>query len=201
MLPDFPKSRKELSEQLRLRLLLRVQEKSIFGRIRRQIQQNDGKHFSFEQILDVGKRIVNEGYEEMRIPIQFKLEEIPKLVGDALFEKLDGLADDIAAQTSQFGFRKMEEACRQAGTAFDAGGQPFTKEMFLQAEEAREWGFDPQTHRPEGIYVAHPDTAKRMHDLWKSWEQDRDFMKKVEELRSRKYEAWRDRESCRKLVN
>jgi hypothetical protein len=201
LLPDFPKTRKEISEQLLLRLRLQVQEKSVFGRIPRQVQQHEGgRQFSYEQILEHGKRIVTEEHEQALIPIQFEREEIPKLIGDRLIRKLDQLAEAMATHTSQLGFRKMEEACRVAGTAFDAGGKPFTKEMFLQFEEARDWSFDPRTHEQLGNYVAHPDTAKRMHDLWQLWEQDREFMKKFNDLKTRKFEAWRDRESCRKLV-
>jgi hypothetical protein len=200
MLPDFPESRRELSQQLQLRLRLGVQEKSAFGRIPRQVQAHEGERMSYEQILDVGRRIVDEKYEEVRIPIQFKLEEIPGLVGKALLAKLDELADAVAAKTSELGFRKMEESCNLAGTAFNAGGKPFSQEMFLEAEEARDWEFDPKTHAQKGNYVAHPDTAKWMHETWKSWEQDKSFMRKFAELKARKFEAWRDRESRRKLV-
>jgi len=63
--------------------------------------------------------------------------------------------------------------------------------------------FDPQTGKPdpEAVYIAHPDTAEWMHRLWQEWEKDGDFMKRVAEIRAKKYEEWRDRESRRKLVD
>jgi hypothetical protein len=63
--------------------------------------------------------------------------------------------------------------------------------------------FDPLTGKPdpEGVYIAHPNTAEWMHRLWQEWEKDGAFMKRVAELRAKKYEDWRDRESRRKLVD
>jgi hypothetical protein len=203
VLPDFPRSRKEISEKLRLHLRLRVQAKSPFAALGRQFTQHEGKIFSYEQIIDEGKRIVEEGFEEMRAPVQFQFEEIPDLVGEVLFQKLDAIADDIAKQTSRLGYRRLDEATRLAGTAIDAGGQPFTQELFLKSEEARQMDFDPLTGKPdpEGVYIAHPNTAEWMHRLWQEWEKDGAFMKRVAELRAKKYEDWRDRESRRKLVD
>jgi hypothetical protein len=201
VLPDFPKSRKELSERLRLHLRLRVQAKTPFAAIGRQFTQHEGRAFSYEQILDERKKVIESGFEEMQIPVRLDLKEIPDLVGEMLLQKVDKLADDIARQTSQLGYRVLDESTRLAGTAIDAGGKPLTQELFLKGEEARDWEFDPQTNKKEGFYLAHPDTAERMHKLWQEWEQDKAFMKRVEELRARKHEEWRDRESRRKLVD
>jgi hypothetical protein len=201
MLPDFPKSRKELSEKLRLHLRLRVQDKSPWAVLGREFTQHEGRAFSYEQIIDESKRIVETGFEEMVVPIRVEFKDIPDLVGEALLRKLDELADNIAEQTSRLGQRRLTEATRLAGTAIDAGGQPFTQELFLQSESARDWEFDHLTGQQEGVYIAHPQTAERMHNLWQEWEKDSAFMKRVAELKARKYEEWRDRESRRKLVD
>jgi len=112
MLPDFPRSRREISEKLRLCLRLRVQAKSPFAALGRQFTQHEGKIFSYEQIVDEGKRVVEEGFEKMRAPVEFQFEEIPDLVGEALLQKLDAIADDIAKQISRLGYRRLDEAAR-----------------------------------------------------------------------------------------
>jgi len=201
MLPDFPKSRKELSDKLRLHLRLRVQDKSPWAALGREYTQHEGRAFSYEQIIDEGKRIVETGFEEMVVPIRFEFKDIPDLVGETLFGKLDEMADDIAKQTSQLGQSRLNEATQLAGTAIDAGGQPFTQELFLRGESARDWEFNHLTGQQEGVYIAHPQTAERIHKLWQEWEKDSAFMKRVAELKARKYEEWRDRESRRKLVD
>jgi hypothetical protein len=201
MLPDFPKSRKELSEKLRLHIRLRVQDKSPWAALGREYTQHEGRAFSYEQIIDESKRIVETGYEEMVVPIRVEFKDIPDLIGEALFRKLDEIADNIAEQTSRLGQRRLSEATQLAGTAIDAGGQPFTQELFLKSENARDWEFNHLTGQQEGVYIAHPQTAERMHNLWQEWEKDLAFMKRVAELKARKYEEWRDRESRRKLVD
>lgn len=201
MLPDFPRSRKELSEKLLLYVRMGVQRRSVFAELGRQYVQHEGTAFSFEQIMDEKRRQVRQGYEQFRSPVRFTLEEIPDLAGDRLFQKLDELAEDMARQTSELGFRRLDESSQLAGTATDADGSPLTKDLFLQAEDKADWDFDPKTGKREGIYIAHPDTAEAMHNAWIAWEKDKEFMKRVEEMRARKYEEWRDRESNRKLVD
>ena len=151
---------------------LRVQGKSPWAALGREFTQHEGRAFSYEQIIDESKRIVETGFEEMVVPIRVEFKDIPDLVGEALLRKLDELADNIAEQTSRLGQRRLTEATRLAGTAIDAGGQPFTQELFLQSESARDWEFDHLTGQQEGVYIAHPQTAERMHNIWQEWEQD-----------------------------
>jgi hypothetical protein len=52
--------------------------------------------------------------------------------------KLDEIADDFARQTTELGYRRLDEATHIVGTAIDAGEQPFSKELFLQSEAIRD---------------------------------------------------------------
>ena len=201
MLPDFPRSRQELRERLLYYVKMQVQERSVFATLGRQFTQHEGHGFTYEQLQDEGKRTVESGFEEIRTPMQFRFEDVPKLVGEARLQQLNEYAEDMARQQSMLAYRVLGEASERAGTAIDAGGQPMTKELFLKSEEMREVDFDPVTGKVQGVYIAHPDTASAMHNLWQEWEKDRVFMKAVDEIRARKYEEWRDRESRRKLVD
>src|ERR1700722_8486239 len=145
VLPDFPRSRKELYEQLLLDLRLRVQGKSPFAALCRQFTQHEGKTFSYEQVLDNDKRTVKDGFEELRTPWQLEVKDIPDLVGPKLFQKIEEIAEDIARQTSQLGYRRLDEATRLAGTAIDAGGQPVTRKLFLKGEKPETGEFNPHT--------------------------------------------------------
>ena len=73
LFPGFPKSRKELAEQLRLALKFQVQQKTPFAAMGRQFTQREGKAFSWEQIPGERKRIIESGFEEMRIPVSLEL--------------------------------------------------------------------------------------------------------------------------------
>jgi hypothetical protein len=69
-----------------------------------------------------------------------------------------------------------------------------TQEMVLDMMERVDWS-------PDSVFIAHPVMAEAMQELWKEWEKDAAFMKKVKEVEYRKKEEWRDRESNRKLVD
>jgi hypothetical protein len=86
LLPDFPKSRKQLSEMLMLRLHLRTQDQSPWGSAR-QITQHEASAFSYEQITDAGKATVQEGFEEVKVPITVRFDEVPTLVGSILLQR------------------------------------------------------------------------------------------------------------------
>jgi hypothetical protein len=130
-----------------------------------------------------------------------RFEDVPSLVGERLDTKLAGIADDIARHLSESFRQTMDTTTREAGTAIDAGGAPFSKELYLQGMEKIEINFDPKTRRPELVFWAGPKMVEAMQKAWEDWKQDREFMRKYNDLMARKYEDWRDRESRRKLVD
>lgn len=178
-----------------------VQAKSPLRALGTIIRQHEGMLHSYEQQTDAGIRSLTEGLQEVSVPIEVKIEEIPDLVGEKLVAKLDTLAEDAARQVSQITFRKMDDVTREAGMAVDAGGGPPTKEIWLEMFQKMEIDFDPSTGKPELTVVMHPVMAEAFQKLWGEWEKDPDFMKRYSELFGQKREEWRDRESRRKLVD
>lgn len=201
MLPDFPKARRELYQKLRLQMDLTVQAKSPLRALGRSITQHEGTTHSYEQLTGSGIRSVTEGLEEIQVPIEVKIEEIPELVGDKLFARLAAIADEAARQVSQITFRKMDEVTREADMAVDAAGSPPTKEIWLEMFQKMEIDFDAKSGKPELTIVMHPVMAEAMKKLWIEWETDPLFIKHYNELLAQKREEWRDRESRRKLVD
>ena|SRR2546428_7673980 len=200
MLPDFPKSRHEIQEKLRLRMYLNAQARSPVSSLGSSVTQHEGTLHSYEQVTRGRPRTVTEGFEEINVPIEVKIEDIPELVGEKLVARIDALGEEIARQTSQITFRKMDEVTREAGMSVDAGGPP-TKELWLKMSETMDFDFDPQTKSPNAVFIAHPVMAEAMQKLWSQWEEDRAFMKRYKEILAQKFEEWRDRESRRKLVD
>jgi hypothetical protein len=201
MLPDFPKSRLELAEYLMLKLYSLVQQKEpIFGEISG-ITQHEGDIIAYDQMMENGVRIVSEGFREGRTEIITSIADIPELVGAKLDAKLDGIAEDMARQFADHFREKLDTATREVGNAFDGGGTPLSKEIFLGMMERMQMDFDPITRQPEFIFWAHPKMAEALRATWAEWTKDRAFMQKHADLLSRKYEEFRDRESHRKLVD
>ncbi len=201
MLPDFPKTRREIARRLRLRTYLRAQERSPMRALGSTVTQHEGALHSYEQITDDGIRRVTEGLEEISVPIEVRFEDIPELVGEKLFKRIDAIAEDVARQTSQITFRKMDQTTREAGNVIDAAGGPPTKEIWLEMFSKMEMDFDPVTKKPEVTLVVHPVMAETMQKLWSEWQTDAAFLKRYEDMLAEKREEWRDRESRRKLVD
>lgn len=180
---------------------LSVQAKSPLRTLGSRITQHEGVLHTYEQSTDYGIRSVTEGLEEISVPIEVKIDEIPELVGEKLLARIDAIAEDAARQVSQITFRKMDQVTREAGMAVDAAGGPPTQKIWLEMFEKMEVDFDPKTGMPEVTLVMHPVMAESMQKLWIEWEKDASFMKQYGDLLARKREEWRDRESRRKLVD
>jgi len=100
VLPDFPKSRLELHKKLLLRIYLTAQAKSPLRALGRSVTQHEGILHSYEQITDTGIRSITEGMQEIAVPIEVKIEEVPELVGERLLQRVDG------------GWRRGDNGCR-----------------------------------------------------------------------------------------
>jgi len=201
MLPDFPKLRRELDGYAMVKLhVMARQIEPILAEIRG-ITQHEGDVLAYDQLTQDGVRVVTEGFNEVRVPFETKLEHVPTLMGEKLDAKLWGIAEHIAGQMAGSLRETLNTATREAGTAVAANGAPMSKDLWLQVMERVEMNFDPKTGRPEQVLWAGPQIIEAMQKAWEEWSQDREFMRKYKDLLARKYEDWRDRESRRKLVD
>lgn len=201
MLPDFPTSKRDLSQLLDLRLRRSVRQRSVLATLATSIVQHEGSVMAYDQLTREGKRIVTGAYEKAEAGIMIPIEEIPDLTGDNLNKKIDEIAEDIAKQTSQKGFKKIHETLDEAGTGVDAEGQPLTPELFLKSLEGMEMNFDPETLEPTFSIVIHPSMKPSMEKLKDQMENNPEYKAKYEALLTKKREAWRDREGHRRLVD
>jgi hypothetical protein len=197
MLPDFPKTKSEISKLLSARVRHKTEEMSFFASLPRAFTQHEGNVFSYPQ---EGFGTVTEGFERFEVPITVKIDELRSLVGDRLLEKIDGIAEEMARKTSEHGYRVLDQATQKGGTRIDADGKPFDQEMLLAMLEQVDLSFDADG-KPDLVMLMHPVMAKAVDEKWVLWEQDPAFKKRYDEILTRKREAWRDRESDRKLVD
>lgn len=197
MLPDFPKTKLEISRLLSRRVRLKTKELSPFVSLPSAFVQHEGNLHSYPQ---EGFGTVTEGFERFEIPIAVSLGELRDLVGDRLFEKMDSIAEELARKTSEHGYRVLDEVTEKAGNRLDAGGKPFDQEMYLEMLNKVEISFGDDG-RPDFVMVMNPAMADAMRANWAKWEQDALFVKRYERVMELKREAWRDRESYRKLVD
>jgi hypothetical protein len=197
MLPDFPKTKVEISKLLTARVRNKTLAMSPITSLPRSFIQHEGDLHSYPQ---EGFGTVTEGFEKFEVPVTVKIDELPGLVGDRLLEKMDSIAEEMARKTSAHGYRVIDQVTEKAGTHLDAGGKPFDQEMYLAMLEKIDMSFNSD-QKPDLVIVARPEMAKAIQESWSIWEKDPTFMKRYKEIMMLKREVWLDRESDRKLVD
>jgi hypothetical protein len=191
MLPDFPALRQILDDAAILRIDAATKEKWPILKMIRGFTAHEGTEHSF---LQEGFGTIVQKPEAHQARVEVKFSDVPDLVGEKLAKKLDDIATEMAKQASSQFYRRMNEDTAKVGNQIDAGGQPMSQELALQMFERVDW-------TPDSVFLASPIMAEGMGKRWQEWKQDRAFMKRFHELMSQKKEQWRDRESCRKLVD
>jgi hypothetical protein len=197
MLPDFPKTKSEISKLLSARVRLKTRELSPFASLPRAFTQHEGNVYSYPQ---EGAGTVSEGFERFEVPLKVEVDELRNLVGERLIEKIDKLAEEMARKTSEHGYRVLDRAAEKSGGRIDAGGQPFDQDMFLRMIEQVDLSFDANG-KPDFVLLMHPEMAAALRQRGDEWERDLAFKKRYDEIIMLKREVWLDRESNRKLVD
>jgi hypothetical protein len=193
MLPDFPESKREIHKKLvQLTERLEREKAPLLAQIK-SFAQHEGKVHSYDRI---GAKPVSEGYEELKVPLTITFSEVPDLVGDRLLAKIDAMATVLATTRMEMFRRKFDEVTREVGNALDAKGAPFTQDMFFRMLERVDMEFGPD-NQPTTTWHTTPELTK----VYESWQTDPSFRARYEEILDRKRDAWRDRESDRKLVD
>ncbi len=103
MLPDFPKSKRELLLFISKRISsLEKKQHPILAQIKT-FSQHEGEIIQFEQ-EGFGKK--TQAAEFKSVSIEVKLDEVPALIGEALDRKLSLLAEQLGALKMNALFRE-----------------------------------------------------------------------------------------------
>jgi hypothetical protein len=199
MLPDFPKLKERLLRLAWFEHRGRIQADELIGAIRA-VPYHEGRGFATGDV---------DGYVEHTEPeVRAFSYEIER---DAIIDRgVDALRESLAKATAlqlqamhEMLLRKAGEATERVGNKVDAGGQPFSAELYFQMLETVQIDFD-EVGRPDisgRRMVMHPDQAERVRALMEQWEKDESFQQRYRDIMLKKREDWRDRESNRKLVD
>jgi len=199
MLPDFP--------ELKIRLLRlawfehrgHIQADELIGAIRA-VPYHEGRGFTTG---DVDGYVEHTEPEIMTFPYEIERSAIIERGLDAFRESLAKATTLQIQAMHEMLLRKTAEATERIGNKVDAGGQPFSAELYFQMLETVRIDFD-ELGRPDisgTRMVMHPDQAEHVRALTEQWEKDESFQQRYRDIMLKKREDWRDRESNRKLVD
>jgi hypothetical protein len=199
MLPDFPELKAELDNYIRFKLRKKMDaQDSVVSQVKH-YTQHEGLIQRYKQLGPDGK-VVEEGFEVLSTEFVTSVDEIPTMVGNNLEKKLDEIAEKSAANLAAAFYKKVGEACEEAGNSLSAGGQPLSAELLLQMMDKAEMEFD-QTGKATTALVFHPNMTESFKKVAEQIENDPELKRRSEAILARQRKAWAARESNRKLVN
>lgn len=197
MLPDFPALKAEIQKIILTALRQRIATGDpVFAKVK-VLRQREGRQMRYEQH---GGGTVQEGFEEFGTHFQVRVAGVPDLVGAKLDAKIEEISQAIISQSARAFYRKMDESCEKAGTAIDAGGKPFSPQIFLEAINTVEMEFGPDG-KPTQCFIIHPDMLPLIQKVMEQIDNDPELKRRHAEILERQREAWAARESNRKLVD
>jgi hypothetical protein len=170
VLADFHELKTELDNYIRVKLRRKMDARdSVVSQVR-QYTQHEGLIQRYKQLGPDGK-VVEEGFEVMSTEFVTSVDEIPTLIGVNLEKKLDEIAEKTAANLAAAFYKRVGEACDEAGNSLSAGGKPLSAEMLLQMMDRVEMEFD-QTGKPTTALVFHPDMTESFKKVAEQIEND-----------------------------
>ncbi|HEX4029124.1 MAG TPA: hypothetical protein VHX20_02110 [Terracidiphilus sp.] len=126
---------------------------------------------------------------ESRIVI--KWDDVRSCNLDALAGQADAMAEERLSIVMPHFFRVFEKTCNAAGTGTDAGGKPFSFELYLAGLEKIELQFDREGEPILPTLVVHPTMAKQMESLPPPTEEQQQAYKDLIERKRGEFNARR----------
>lgn len=199
MLPDFAELKEKLEALAKRRLRQYVRRRDPVIREIRHMYIHEGTGSRYRTMDGTEDRMeLKPSVAELRATpdeiLDWSLEDVLK--------RIDGLGEQMLAQIVPAMFGKVKEATNRTGNVVDAGGQPFSFEVFIAGIEKVWIDFDDETGEPHlPTIVVPPGVAERLRTILPEWEKNEDYKRRFSEVIETKRQAWNDRESRRKLVD
>ncbi len=198
MLPDWPEL-KDICAKAQMRVLHEQIKKAqpVLGMIRRKVQ-HEGKRFTYE--TEEGE-VCELEYEHVTAKMELSASEVPTSSMGKAVERVEGAAEDIAAQMGKVFFERVDEATQAAGTAVDAGGKGFTFDLYCDLMGRIELDFDAEGQPIMPTLCASPTALQKINAVLMEALKDEENRQRIESIIDKQRERWRAREADRKLVD
>lgn len=102
---------------------------------------------------------------QMKATVVFQWDDIRTCNLEAFAEQVNNAAEERLAQVMPHFFDVFHRTCDAAGTGADAGGRPFSFELYLEGLERIELQFDREGKPEMPTLVMHPSMAEHLRSL------------------------------------
>jgi hypothetical protein len=198
MLPDFPEIKRKFVDLIMKYLRDSVHNDPLISQLKEE-QHFEGDKWSMK--TEDGE--LNESsYKKISSDeINLKREDIIKKGSMAFIENFTKAAEEMKEKQAKMIIEKITEITDKTGNVVNGKGSPFTFELYLEMLEKVWIDFDDQGNPHLPTLIISPDMAPKMNELFKEWQKNPDYEKRIQELIKKKKAVWDDRESHRKLVD
>ncbi|MAF11129.1 hypothetical protein CMK11_11825, partial [Candidatus Poribacteria bacterium] len=163
------------------------------------VHQHEGEGYTLE--TEDGQEETRP-YEELGSSVTLTHDEIRTLSLQAILERLLTMGEELAHDTEELAHARIGEWTEAAGTAVSNEGRPLSAEALLAMLEEVQIEFDETGDFSEGtVFVLPPDLMSALPAELERMDTEPDLKAQWLDLKRRKYEEWRDRESHRSLVD
>ena len=190
MFPDFLKTKEKLQKMLNQEMkkarlfhmgpLANVRESMIFEGNKTVVIREDSS-------------IEETNLEQITARLEIKFEEVEKMSPEMVLDKINGIAEEMAAKTLELFLQRLAKITDETGNVVSADGEPFSIDLFLQLLETIEIDFD-EAGNPSGLSFL-PLTSSISKTISQAEADPR-----YQAIIKRKREEWYAREGNRKLV-
>lgn len=198
MIPDFPREKEKLMEIFNSYLVDKINELLGFWCATPKHVNHEGDKWKLIRSDGTGEI---HSYNTVEGLMTIQKGDVSSLTSDTIREKLDEIANNMVRQITQKMFEEIERVTHEVGNEINANGQSLSPNLFLQMLEKIDMTFDEKEDwNPPTMFIS-PEMWEANKENFQSWENDKEFLAKRDEIIRRKKEEWRDRENCRKLVD
>jgi hypothetical protein len=200
MLPDFRRVKRKLMRGATGAIQAAAGGDGILAHIPRKVLHEGNRFTIYREDGSVETRTLRE----TKVGVEITLDEIQREGIDAASKKLTALAADLAHSNREAMLEAVSRAAEEVGNVRDAGGKPFTAEMYIEMADMTEGSFRANGDWVELEVVPGFPTEtmhKRIETEMARLDTDPDLRAKLDAVIDSKRREWRDRESNRKLAD
>lgn len=196
MLFDFPKFKKEISEEV---LIASLEKSRTSDPLLSQIKyfvQHEGDDGNYQTVEGKTKSM---DYQKLEKTQEITVDDVINKPFDEVIKKYEIMGEEIGAAMAQYSFRKISEAVDSVGNSVKSNG-PITPEIFLEMIRKIDIDFDENGQAKLPSFYIHPNMADSVKKMIEEAEADPSHKQRFDQVIEQKRKEWNDRETARKLV-
>jgi hypothetical protein len=197
MLPAFPKAQKILDETWNERMFFwknRVFPLHLHPPVYPIIE---GKTSDFQR---EDRKVKPLKMKKHSVKTSHKIEDGKGMTLQIFEEKAKEVGEGVGKQLFQAMVGVVEEAVQETGNEVKIKKGELKQEDIFRIYESTQHNFDEKGN-PTGQFVCGSEFMEELRKHEKAWNEDEDFVAKLDEIKKRKKMEFDEREACRRLVD